>query len=650
MTQSPEVLRTILETLPYSVFWKDVNSVYLGCNKPFAECAGLADPRDIIGLNDYDLPWKREESDAYRADDALVMKSGVPKLHIIETQKNSAGQFTWLDTSKVPLRDKNGNIMGVLGIYADITEQKSNEIELIKTKDYLYQAINAIASGFVVYDQEDRFVLCNEQYKAMYPEVRELMNPGIGYRELLEHYAERKKDLLKPGETPADWVDARLEKHHRHAKDWIQELPDSIVKVSDRITSDGSIVSLRTDITAERKTAADLKLAKEKAESASKTKSRFLANMSHEIRTPMSGILGMAELLMEGQLSEEQHEYVEAILKSSQSLIRIVNDILDLSKIEANRIEIVQSEFRLLELFEEVLATFSAVAHERNITILLECDQPLENVWVLADHGRLAQIVSNLLGNAIKFTPNEGWIVIQLASQAGSKDKCCFRVSVTDTGIGIDPENLERIFSPFSQADETTTRRFGGTGLGLTISQRLAKLLRSKIQVHSKVNCGSVFFLELTFPRVCAAETASGEPDHIEFEKWLLGKRILLAEDNLINQKLVTKLLTNAGLEVSVASNGRDALKMFSEQAFDLVLTDIQMPIMDGEELTRILKVEHQSQVPIVALTAHAMKGDRENFLALGMDDYVSKPISRTELLEVLAKVLEAKNAKLSLI
>ncbi|MCB0320940.1 MAG: PAS-domain containing protein, partial [Bdellovibrionales bacterium] len=250
MVHSREVLQTILETLPYSVFWKDRDSVYLGCNKPFAECAGLTTPRDIIGLNDYDLPWKREESDAYRADDALVMQSGVPKLHIIESQKNSAGQFTWLDTSKVPLHDEDGNIFGVLGIYVDITEQKNNEIELIQTKDYLYQAINAITSGFVVYDKDDKFVLCNERYKAMYHEVGDLMVPGIGYRELLEQYVQKKKGLLQKGESASTWVSNRLDRHHISEKDWIQELPDAIVKVSDRRTADGGIVSLRTDITA----------------------------------------------------------------------------------------------------------------------------------------------------------------------------------------------------------------------------------------------------------------------------------------------------------------------------------------------------------------------------------------------------------------
>lgn len=636
-----EVLRHILETLPYSVFWKDINSVYLGCNQPFAENAGLPNPAAIIGLTDFDLPWDRAESEAYRKDDAEVMQSGKAKLHIIETQRTAEGKETWLDTSKVPLRNSEGIVFGILGIYANITEQKINEIELRKTRDYLSQAMSAISAGLVLYDKNDSLIFCNEQYKELYSAVADKIKPGVNYYDLLLEYAKRNKNILLEEETPEQWARNRLAQHHKHDRDWIQELDGRYIRVSDRQTADGGIVSLRTDITKEREWSQELKEAKENAEVASQTKSRFLANMSHEIRTPMNGIIGMAELLNSTRLDEVQQEYVQAIHKSSQSLLRIVNDILDIAKIEAQHVEICPVDFRLAEMLEEVCRTYTAITHDKNIEILLEIDDTLVNSGVHADRGRLAQILNNLIGNAVKFTPRDGWVIVQVRALPDSDaEHAHFTLSVTDTGIGIPRNALVHIFEPFSQADETTTRRYGGTGLGLTIASKIAELMNSKINVQSVPDCGSAFYLDLRLPTAVVPKRLPSTALLLEEKISFAERRILLVEDNHINLRLLTKMMEAFDLNVEIAMNGREALEKCGETKFDLILTDVQMPVMDGIEFNTRLKKDLHFTAPVVAVTAYAMKGDEQRFLDLGMDDYLTKPIQRRDLVKLLRRHL----------
>lgn len=636
-----EVLRHILETLPYSVFWKDINSIYLGCNGVFAHDAGLANTAAIIGLTDFDLPWDRAESEAYRKDDAEVMQSGEAKLHIIETQRTAEGKETWLDTSKVPLRESDGTVFGILGIYANITAQKINEDELRKTRDYLSHAISAISAGLVLYDKNDSLIFCNEQYKELYSAVADQIKPGANYHDLLLEYARRHTQVLQAGETPEEWAHQRLEQHHKHDTDWVQELDGQYIRVSDRKTADGGIVSLRTDITKERERAQELKEAKENAEEASQTKSRFLANMSHEIRTPMNGIIGMAELLSGTRLDEAQQEYVQAIHESSHSLLRIVNDILDIAKIEAKRVEICPVDFRLADMLEEVCRTYTAVVHEKNIEILLEIDDALTNSGVHADQGRIAQILNNLIGNAVKFTPRDGWVIVQVrALPEADTRRTHFTLCVTDTGIGIPSTALAQIFEPFSQADETTTRRYGGTGLGLTIASKIAELMDSKINVHSVPNCGSAFYLDLRLPAAVVPRRLPSTALLIEEKISFAERRILLVEDNHINLRLLTKMMEGFDLNVEIAMNGREALEKCSETKFDLILTDVQMPIMDGIEFNARLKKDLQFTAPVVAVTAYAMKGDEQRFLDLGMDDYLTKPIQRRDLVKLLRRHL----------
>ncbi len=639
--QEHQLLSQVLNTLPYSIFWKDLNSVFLGCNHILAKTAGLNSPEEIVGLTDYDLPWSKAESDAYRADDLDVMLNKKSKLHIVETQRNQAGEETWLYTSKVPLYDTDGRVFGILGVYADITEQRKSEAELKKTRDYLSHAIEAMSAGMVLYDKEDKLVLCNQYYKDLYPEVAHLLNPGNKYEYILTNYAQNNPEICEYGQSTEDWVKNRLIKHRNTSVEWIQQIKDKYIQIRDRKTEDGSTVSLRTDITAEKIIAQELLEAKEKAEVASKAKSRFLANMSHEIRTPMNGILGMAELLEDTELTDTQRQYAEAITQSTRSLLNIVNDLLDISKIEANKIELDPTIFLLKELVEEVRNTYSGVANQKKVEIITHFDDELfDNLYIEADRSRLSQIINNLVGNSIKFTAVEGCIVIQLTRKSFIDGMFKFELSVSDTGIGIAPSSFSAIFDPFTQADETTTRKYGGTGLGLSIAQELARLMGSEVHVNSIEGCGSIFIAEFTFPVVSSylapQDNSLNGQENIEFKN----KKILLADDNKVNQLLLKTLLNKYSIIVELADNGQDALELVKNNQFDLILTDIQMPQMDGLELTRLLRDELHCKIPIIAVTAHAMKGQERIFREQGMDDCLTKPINRDELRNILEKFL----------
>ncbi|MBN2161317.1 MAG: PAS domain S-box protein [Pontiellaceae bacterium] len=507
-----QMLRLILDTIPVRVFWKDLDLNYLGCNRLFAKDGGFSCPDDVIGLCDFDMGW-REQADLYRADDWNIIRNDEVRLGYEEPQTTPDGRLIWLRTSKIPLKDASGTVIGILGAYEDI-------------------------SGWKVVESE----------------LREARNA---------------------------------------------------------------------------------------AEDATRAKSRFLASMSHEIRTPMNGILGMMYLALQTDLNDRQKNFISKAHRSAENLRGILNDILDFSKIEAGRMELEIIDFRLKDVLDGVLGMISVKADEKKIHVESHVDERIP-CTLSGDPLRLGQVLSNLCGNAVKFCGENDSIRLFIKLHSKDEDELILHFSVQDTGIGMSEKQHQSLFRAFSQADLSTSRKYGGTGLGLVISKNIVEMMGGGIWVESKEHEGSTFHFTICLGAAQEEDISSpvvSRNTDDKSDRLLSGIRVLLVDDNEINLELVQELLLHQGAEVTSADSGLSALKLLDEQKFDVVLMDCQMPIMNGyEAIGRIRERDDLKALPVIALTANATPQDRQKVLAVGMNDHLSKPINPSDLFDTIKR------------
>lgn len=413
---------------------------------------------------------------------------------------------------------------------------------------------------------------------------------------------------------------------------------DNIAPIENDAGEITHFVAIQIDFTERKKIELALKKAKLEAEQANKIKSEFLATMTHELRTPMNGVLGMAQILEETKLNPEQREYVDIILRSGHSLLEIINDVLDLSKLEAEQVILEERYFNLEQLIDDILGILRPKSREKSLPldVIYPVDYP---PYFIGDPTRLRQVLLNLMSNAIKFT-SSGYVRLTVLCNSLSAERTEIKLSIEDTGIGIATKNIAHLFDPFVQADQTTTRKYGGSGLGLAVSKKLINLMQGNIGVNSVLGQGTEFWVSLSL-QLADKKTEKDEQQTKVLNHLVFNKKILIVEDDITNLKIAIQMLSNKGLVIDIAKNGQQAVNLWQHEDYDLIFMDCRMPVMDGYEATKIIREqESASHIPIIALTANSSYKDRQHCLNSGMDEVITKPFKKELLTNSLNKWL----------
>jgi PAS domain S-box-containing protein len=630
--------------------------------------------RDILGYAPEELIGTRP-ADQLHPDDAdrvgeiyASLVNGRDRASTTNRIRHRDGRWIWVDANFRLIRDpKSGEAKEIYGSLRDVTQRRKAEDAAVAAERRLTDAIESISDGFILFDRDDRLITVNQRYLAMMPWARDAIVPGVTFEQISRRNVEHGQ---------RDALDQSIEERIQGALAWHRAASGNIeVKMDDgrwllaseRPTSDGGIVGIRTDITRlkqveEELTAkiADLEdtsarlaaqgaslvemaeglaAARDAAEAASRSKADFLATMSHEIRTPMHGIIGTADLMLRGALDDGQRERARMLRECAGSLLSIINDILDISKLEAGHFALDNVGFTPALVVGQVVDLLRSKADEKGLQLVARIDESACSEC-RGDPTRIRQVLLNFIGNAIKFT-ERGSVTVAARRTDEALGATWLEIEVADTGIGISAEAQRGLFQKFSQADTSIARRFGGTGLGLAIAKGLIEAMGGTLGLESRAGEGSRFWFRLPL-RDTGAGSADTEPAEPQAAVAASGggRRILLAEDIRINQIIATEMLVPQDYAVDVAQNGAEAVEAARTTRYDLILMDVHMPLVDGIEATRRIRAMSgaASQVPIIALTADAVAGVREQYLAAGLDDFLSKPFSAADLFAVIER------------
>jgi signal transduction histidine kinase/ActR/RegA family two-component response regulator len=510
------------------------------------------------------------------------------------------------------------------------------------SKETLVEALEALPDGIAIYGPDSRPIYSNTATRRRFAALQADMDQGLTYREALSRALRRAKPDASE-EKIERFADQLFSNFHSGATYSVLSDDSRVVQVTFRDISHGLKAAISVDVTDLQKRERDLQKANKTAEAANASKSSFLANMSHEIRTPLNGIMGMAQVLDATSLDSQQREFVSTILDSGKTLMSLLNDVLDLSKIEAGKFDIVPTDASLHHILRRQLQLWKPRAEEKGLELTLAFDADLP-AYLHFDTVRVQQCVSNLVSNAIKFTAS-GRVEVFVSSKALLDGAHLVEIRVTDTGPGMDAETLARLFQPFAQADETIQRAHGGSGLGLSITRRLAELMAGSATATSEAGQGSIFRVSFrggparSQPEVGVDARLAGGDVKEQLKQSNL--RVLLVDDNPINRQIVRLFLRPYNMRVIEAANGAEALEALSGETFDIVLLDMHMPVMDGPTTIHHIRNtrEDWADIPVIALTADAMSGDRERYLAMGMTGYLSKPLAERDLLAEISRV-----------
>ncbi len=639
-----DIQQKIFDAVPLHLYLKDEKGLYVLVNQSYADFKGIS-KEEFVGKTAFDI-LRGQSALLAKAEDDRVLSTGEPIFSEERLARGRDGIRQWHKVIKTPLRDAEGRTIGIVGCSVDVTPLKE-ALEALRESEQRFRSLaedmplmisTMLADGTILY--------ANKAYCACFGVARDEL---LG-KSFLDFLAEEDRESVRHSiaartmENPIATVEERVFVADGSLR-WHRWMNRAFFDSEGRVQF---LQAVGEDITERKISEEALLAAKDQAQRASAAKSEFVANVSHEIRTPMNGILGLSELLLETELKEEQRNFARMIHTSASNLLGVLNDILDFSKIEAGRFELNILPFSPVSLVKEAAELFDPQASSKELPLHLRLDDALPPL-LLGDPVRLRQILINLVSNAVKFT-KEGSVTLSAKVLRPGERTIDILFSVADTGPGIPEHLIEDIFSPFRQGEAFLNRRHGGTGLGLAISSQLVEMMGGFLSVESAPGKGSTFSFRLSLEKWDSEKL----PTEKDFERKTLPARmrsaissVLVVEDNAVNRELVRLLLTKAGYKSTMAENGGEAVEILSKERFGLVLMDIQMPEMDGYEATAVIRdpsskvLDHA--VPVVALTAHAVEGFRDECLSRGMDDYLPKPFSSADLLGLLYKWLPMK-------